>query len=118
MTLDAPWNTVLVVAADAALVKAIGIALGALGRSSRVLSDMSRDLGDQCYLLALVEPDLPNCDGIALARDLLARGAVRRVLFMVDDVDSVSALEASTLGVVTDKLDTWRALCRAARHDA
>ena len=62
------------------------------------------------FTVAVLDIDLPDGNGVDLARDLAANASVRRVIFFTGTADGRMRARAGTLGIVVDKAAGFPAL--------
>lgn len=97
-------SDVLLVEDDALIARALWRRLGARGARARHVSHCATALGlSGPYRAAIFDIDLPDGDGVELARRLLDRGVVERAVFYTACSNPARLARASGLGVVWRK---------------
>jgi len=81
----------------------------------RLGSAQRAEATDGEFALAIIDIELPDADGVALAERLLASAATRAVVFFTASRDAASRARAEHIGVVVDKNEGIERLLEVVR---
>jgi two-component system OmpR family response regulator len=81
----------------------------------RVGSAQRAEAAEGEFALAVIDIELPDADGVALAERLLASAATRAVVFFTASRDATSRARAERVGVVVDKNEGLERLVEVVR---